>query len=354
LSVEETSAPYNQFTLPKIVDQDITICSFYSTSMDVKNSIGLIEGEESVRKYILRILNSLKKDCYDIVHIHSPHVGILFLLTKLINRLSSPPSLMTVHNSFKSYKLRNKIFFIPLFFFLDRIVFCSKESYRSFPFYYKRVLDDKAMVIQNGVDVERIDQVLKKLSGDKTNNPTKFKITSVGRITRIKEPFTVMNAYKKSNIKDSSLVFVGEGDLLKSLKQTGNRFTGSKQVEFMGLIPRDQVYRIFNSADLFISTSAGEGLPVAVLEAMACGLPVILSDIAPHREIAEGCKSVKLVSLGNTEGFARALEYYFKMPKKEREIVGKKCREHVVNNFSLKRMLREYDKVYDDMTKKGP
>ena len=60
------------------------------------------------------------------------------------------------------------------------------------------------------------------------------------------------------------------------------------RVTMTGLIPRDEVFLRCASADVLVSTSHGEGLPVAVIEAMAAGCPVILSDIPPHRELMDG------------------------------------------------------------------
>ena len=96
----------------------------------------------------------------------------------------------------------------------------------------------------------------------------------------------------------------------------------------------------------------GEGLPVAVLEAMACGSPVILSDIPPHREIAEGVDFIPIVMTNDISGFASEITKFYEMSPSERAEIGKKCRALVENKFSLDAMHAGYDEVYASVTEK--
>jgi glycosyltransferase involved in cell wall biosynthesis len=103
------------------------------------------------------------------------------------------------------------------------------------------------------------------------------------------------------------------------------------------------------NADLFISLSKGEGLPVSVLEAMACRCPVLLSDIPPHREIAEGVDFIPAIHPDDAAGYAREIRKFREMPASERAIVGQKCRRIVEERFSLSAMHAGYENVYDEV-----
>jgi len=112
------------------------------------------------------------------------------------------------------------------------------------------------------------------------------------------------------------------------------------------LIERDNVFEYFKRADLFVSASWGEGLPVAVLEAMACRRPVILSDIPPHREIAEGVDFIPLIKPDDIAGFAREIKKFREMSASERAVVGQNCRKLIEQRFSLPAMHAGYDEIY--------
>jgi len=119
-----------------------------------------------------------------------------------------------------------------------------------------------------------------------------------------------------------------------------------KRVELTGVLPREKVYEHLAQADLFISASQGEGLPIAVLEAMACRCPVLLSDILPHREIAGSADFIPCVHADDTDGFARELDRFRRMSPSQRAQIGAKCRKLIEAHFSLAAMHKRHEEVY--------
>ena len=145
------------------------------------------------------------------------------------------------------------------------------------------------------------------------------------------------------------LVFIGTGSLAPKLADSVRAMGLEDRVELTGLIPRDQVFARCAQADLFVSASRGEGLPVAVIEAMAIsGCPVVLY-IPPHREVADGADYIPFVPLGDSRGFARELERFRTMSPEQRSEIGHKCRDLAHSRFDLPRMLAAYDEIYREV-----
>ncbi len=76
------------------------------------------------------------------------------------------------------------------------------------------------------------------------------------------------------------------------------------------------------------------------------GCPVILSDIAPHREIAGGTDFIPLIPPDDVAGFAREMQRYKQMPTAARAEIGAKCRKLIEARFSLAAMHKSYEEVY--------
>ena len=109
---------------------------------------------------------------------------------------------------------------------------------------------------------------------------------------------------------DCELAIIGNGPCEAELKQLAEDSGIADRVSFVGRIPREDVYRELLQSDLFVSTSYGEGLPIAVLEAMACGLPAILSDIPPHRESGQECAGVRYVDSSDVDALAAEIRRF--------------------------------------------
>lgn len=354
IAIRETSAPYNEHCLPWANKRDITICTYFRSDITPPRTITIFEGDGSLTGFFRALKAALETKEYDIIHTHSPHVGLLFLAGILFShRNSISTTVATVHDSYQNFKFRNRLMFIPIFARFQRVVCCGQASYDSFPTFYKILAGNRLGMVQNGLDISRVDRIAANTrhAGQEASD---FTIISISRLVEIKNPSSVITAFQRSidhKTESSRLVYIGDGPLRQSLIMKSRESSTENQIEFTGLIPRKKVFEYLLTADLFISTSRGEGLPVAVLEAMACGLPVILSDIPPHQEIAEDVDFIPLLPPGDVQGFAREIKKSREMTVSERKMIGLQCRKLVEERFSLTAMHARYEEVYAQITR---
>lgn len=346
ISIGETNAAYNEHCLPLAEERDITICTYFRSDLIPPDNIKMFQGDGSIKGFVRGVRAALDAKKYDIVHVHSPHLGILFLVaTRFGYRKFAASEVVTVHDSYPNYKLRNRLMFLPIFASFRRVICCSQASFNSFPILYKWLAGRRLGVVQNGLDIVRVDRIIAKTH--KVSVQTcDFTTVAISRLVEIKNPFAILNAFQQSMDQTSRLTYIGDGPLRQALITKSKEANLNAQIEFTGLIPREKVFEHLRNADLFISTSRGEGLPISVLEAMACYCPVVLSDIPPHREIAEGVGFIPLVKPDDEAGFAREIKRFREMPASERAAIGQQCRKLVEQRFSLDAMHAGYEKIY--------
>jgi len=197
-----------------------------------------------------------------------------------------------------------------------------------------------SLVVQNGVDIlnyKPLDNYEKLDFRRKVGIPEdSFIFITVGSLILRKDVQTIINAFNNANhVNKVHLLILGDGyqlDLLKNI--VNNDF-----VNFIGNV--NNVAEYLQASDVFISSSLSEGLPNTVLEAMACGLPCLLSDISSHNEIVEEaewkflCKDyMKLASLME------------RIEKIDISILRANARERIEENFDSRKMSEHYQNIY--------
>lgn len=339
---------YNEHCLPLITKRDISICAFFrEASLVPPPEIALFDGGGTVRGFMRALNAGLRARQFDVVHAHAPQTGFLLALRNLLALRSMANTIYTVHNCFNNYSVRNQLLLYPVFLAFPRITVCSRSVLESLPRALRLLARSKITIVSNSVDTERVDRALADMERPVADD--RFRVVSVSRLIERKDPITLMEAFALASLPDATLTYVGDGELATALAEHGDALGLEKRITFTGMVARDDVYRYAAEADLYMSTSKGEGLPVAVLEAMACGCPVVLSDIAPHREIAEDTDFIPLIPPQDTAGFARAIELFHAMSSGERSAVGRRCREVVEDRFSLWAMHRSYGAIYEEI-----
>lgn len=203
----------------------------------------------------------------------------------------------------------------------------------------------KVVSIQNGVDTNlyyKSDDNEKKRLREKLNLSITGNIfISSGYLTELKDPLFLLKAWNKKFVSNDNnhLIFIGAGNLMeKCRKEAGSNIN----IHIIGQI--NNVVDYLRCSDYFISVSQAEGLPIAVLEAMACGLPVLLSDIKPHKEILAFVPEAGFCyKLGNEADFLYFLD---KTINADKVIMSNASKEVVKIHFNAKKMSEKYQSVY--------
>ena len=346
--VAQTSGQYNEHCLPLLQERDLTICSFHPPAVDLPPELARFHGGGRTLGYLRALRAALGQGReYDVIHAHSAKTGALFLVAAMLRPGYLARSVYTVQNSYPNYRRRNRLLLAVIFAAYRRVVMCSEACRDSMPAWLRRLGGTRIRVVQNAVDTRRVAQAVNRVRT--TGSGDTFTVACVGRVIPIKNPFMVLEAFARAAADDWRLCFIGDGGLRPDVEAAAAARRLSGQVQTTGLIPRDAVFAALGAADVFVSASRGEGLPVAVLEAMASGCPVILSDIPPHREVAGDAAFVPLIDPDDAEGFARELRRLRSLPAAERAEIGWRCRSHVVERFGLSAMHAAYERIYDEV-----
>lgn len=346
ISVGPTNSAYNELALPLKNKYNIIFYTYKKCNAILNEKIKLIQGKNSLFKNIVQLYKIIKKNDIDIIHAHNVHMIVISYISLLAIKKKHRPRLMcTIHTSYINYKLRNKMLFIISCYVSQDIIFCSNSSYNSIPEGVKKYIENKYSVIQNGIDIERIDN---KIRNYNKYNSNLFCISFVGRIIDLKNPLLILDAFKRANINNSIIKFIGVGELEAKLKDKIVEYGLENKVIMKGMIERESVYDELFKSDLFISLSKIEGLPIAVMEAMYCECPIILSDIPAHREIGV---NIEYINLDNEElaieNCAMNIRKYYDMQLKKRAELGKKNKQLIKDNFTINRTIQKYVEVYD-------
>jgi L-malate glycosyltransferase len=168
----------------------------------------------------------------------------------------------------------------------DRIVANSEQTLRSL-YWFERLppSPERFDVIYNGVDLTRLDAALE--APREHLDPTDRRITSVGRFSETKNHATLLRAFAhlRADVPDVQLTLVGDGPLREALESLARSLGVRDAVEFTGFVDREAVYRTLATSELYVHPATSEGFCMAVVEAMACRVPVVVGDLEVFHEV---------------------------------------------------------------------
>lgn len=197
-------------------------------------------------------------------------------------------------------------------------------------------------VIHNPLDAERV----RALAGEKADFPAEAEIrwiVNVGSLTPKKDHATLLRAFAKARGRiDCGLLILGEGPLETELKRLASVLGVADRVKFAGYRPNPFAFVARCSA--FVLSSTREGFPNVLLEAMACGVPVV-STRCPSgpEEIIEDGVSGRLVPVGDGERMAEAIVEVLSDTVLRERFVREQAK--VVERYSVPRILAKYQEL---------
>jgi glycosyltransferase involved in cell wall biosynthesis len=170
-------------------------------------------------------------------------------------------------------------------------------------------------------------------------------IVFVGRLVPEKRPDLLVDAFCKLEPLGWKLVLAGGVSDTKSFtSQLLEKIANNRNIVFAGELRGSRLAEIVRGAGLFVLPSDVEGLPLAMLEAMREGIPVVASNIAPHQQLINGGQGI-LFEAGNLDSCIRSLDWGINHPE-EMAIMAKNAQRHVQLNYSWDRITSETLKLY--------
>ncbi len=174
----------------------------------------------------------------------------------------------------------------------------------------------------------------------------RFRVVSVGRLTPEKNFGGFLEAFERVAARHAhvDLQIAGDGPLAEDLEAKIARRGLGDRVELLGYC--DDVRAILAGADLFVLPSVSEGYGIALVEAMAAGLPVIGSTAGGIPEVLGPFADGWAISADDREGWAEAIERVMAMAPAERAALGERMRERARREFSAKRYISRVTDLY--------
>jgi sugar transferase (PEP-CTERM/EpsH1 system associated) len=205
----------------------------------------------------------------------------------------------------------------------------------------------KIKVILNGIDTICFQQRgqeknLREALGIPLDAPV---VGTVGRLTSVKQQHLLLRAFKQilDKVPRVHLLFVGDGPLLADLRRLARDLAVESVTHFAGY--QSQPQRYLHVIDIFALTSASEGIPQALLEASAAGIPVVSSRVGGVPEVVDHGRTGLLFDNGDHQGLAHCLMALLNDDKLARRL-AEAARLRVESTFHIGRMASEYHRQF--------
>ncbi len=203
---------------------------------------------------------------------------------------------------------------------------------------------DKIVVIPNGIDLDRFrpDATARHETRARLAISSTTRVCTMVAALRPEKNFPRLLRIAASvcqKLPDVRFLIVGDGPERSRLKALAYQLELQDHVRFLGC--RQDVHQVLAASDLFLLTSDNEAKPVSILEALACELPVVASQVGSIHELVEPRVHGDLVPPGDEEGFVRSVVELLHDPNR-RAAMGRAGRRHAESNGSLRHMIDGY------------
>jgi glycosyltransferase involved in cell wall biosynthesis len=232
---------------------------------------------------------------------------------------------------------------------VDRVIFNSQEVV-PFAVAQEGVHSEQVVYIPNGVNVEGFQRSLPASDVRvKLGIPTTSKVIgTIGRLVPQKGHRFLLPAFAQvlQQVPEAYLLIVGDGPLASQLLAEAKRLDMADRIRFLGR--RLDIPDLLACMAVYVHASIFEGMPNAVMEAMAAGKPVVATAVDGTKELITDGKTGWLVEPSDPQAMAERLTYALNNVA-EAQRIGASAAQHMAQNFSLEHMVAAYDRLYREL-----
>jgi glycosyltransferase involved in cell wall biosynthesis len=301
-----------------------------------------------------RIVDLLRRERFDIVHLHSTKAGFLGRLAARIAGDSavvySPHGLFFLgdHGPWK------RRFYLALEQLAGRLcdrIIAVSPSERDILLRYRIAPPERIVLIENGIEpIELPAGYDRETQRRALGQPGGLLIGTVARLAAQKNPFMFLDAAALvlRGLPDARFVWCGGGELAETALAHARALGIDHACTFLG--HRDDALEIVAALDLFWLTSNYEGMPYALIEAMALRLPVIATDVAGNRDLVAGTAGL-LVPQSDAPALAATTISLATRPDR-RAALGKAAYARYLDRYTADRPLRAVEQLYENLARR--
>ncbi|MES1982264.1 MAG: glycosyltransferase family 4 protein [Pseudomonadota bacterium] len=280
----------------------------------------------------------------DVMHAHLPNAHIL---AGLLGKMTDTPTVATLHS--RHLSMRDLEITTLMSTYLSVV---SQSAY--FHALSLGIREDRVQLISNGVDtgIFRPDRTSHALPALLNLAPEIPLVGFVGRLSHEKGPEVFVRAAIAAHRKlpQCHFVLIGEGPMRAKLEEDIEEAGLGKHIHLAGL--QKDMPNMYAALDLVVSTSYSEGMPLALLEAMASGVPVIASQVGGITEVIEVGTTGLLSDPGDHQEVARHIVALITNPVL-RSQMGKAARLRIEQNFELSNCVDQTGKLLSSLVHSG-
>ena len=300
----------------------------------------------------IRVLKKIiQKEQFDIIHCHTPMGGAVTRLAAKRSRKNGTRVIYTAHgfHFYKGAPLINWLVYFPVEWYLakytDTIITINKEDYERANRKFIKRCNDIQYVPGVGIDEDKFSFEMSndeknRLKGDLGINPDAFVITQIGELNKNKNQSMAINAMidliKYNN--RIHLLIIGQGDLESIYKRKIKENNLENNIHLLGY--RLDIPKLLKISNVLLSLSYREGLPVNVIEAMCCNLPIIATDCRGNRDLLSKC-----ININDKESLVKEIKDIINSNKTKVE--------YNVQEYLLKSILQKLIIIYKYSLKKN-
>lgn len=308
-----------------------------TTKLDIPFT--LIDKSYTRRQRLMAIIKLLAQNRTAILHIHSPAALKQLAPCLFLTRLYHQQVIYTRHGCAPLAKLSWRITHAVARPFIDRVTFVSKAGLDAFLLNYPWP-QDKLKVIENGVFVPETN------AEPIAPNNGKFRLGSVGRMVALKGQKHLLQAMLEIRNSGQTLAdihFFGSGEEQANLENFCQQNQLQENVHFHGVVyDREEVYK---HIDLLVVCSESEGLSLAIMEAMARGIPVVATDVGGNPQLVLNKETGILVPYNSVDDLKIAI-LELQKNKALYQQMSENAKAFIFNHYSLNKTLQQYGQCY--------